>query len=280
MFTGNTRMRDPDGERKPTWIEVPGGALPVWSEGQGAPILLIHGWTLDARIWTPQTEAWRSSHQVIRYDRRGFGQATAPADPQAEIDDIRHVLDALELDQATIVGMSQGARSALAFAALNPSRVSALVLAGAPFPFAPPDDVPAEIVPIPEMRRLANQGDWDGLRRLWHASPLIHMPGATDEATALLLRVSGDYRAADLLTGLPPIELSEVGLAQMVVPTLLIVGQHDGPLRHAAAERLAALLPSASRAEIVGAGHLCTLSHAEDFNRRVIHFLNATKQQS
>ena len=96
-------------------------------EGAGAAVVFIHGWTLDLDAWEPQAAALAASFRVIRYDRRGFGLSEGTPGRAADTEDLGRLLDHLRLDAATIVGLSQGARVALAFALRQPERVAALV---------------------------------------------------------------------------------------------------------------------------------------------------------
>src|SRR5262245_26329822 len=95
-------------------------------EGAGAPVVFIHGWTLDLDAWEPQAAALAPSLRVIRYDRRGFGLSGGTPGRAADLEDLSALLGHLGLDAATLVGLSQGARVALAFALRHPVRVSAL----------------------------------------------------------------------------------------------------------------------------------------------------------
>ena len=56
--------------------------------GTGAPIVFIHGFTLDHRMWQPQVEAFGQSHQVIAYDARGFGKSSLPDGPYDHAGDL------------------------------------------------------------------------------------------------------------------------------------------------------------------------------------------------
>ena len=54
---------------------------PVWSDGSGPPVVLVHGVMMDHRMWAPQVRALSDAYTVIRYDMLGHGQA-----PDAEGD--------------------------------------------------------------------------------------------------------------------------------------------------------------------------------------------------
>src|SRR6185312_7847212 len=116
------------------------GELAVEVAGRGNPVVLVHGWGVDRRMWAHQAAAFRRHFTTITYDRRGCGQSTAPADHALELEDIDAILDELKLKGTGIVGMSQGGRVAMRYAISRPSRVTGLVLQGAPL-----DDTPGPL---------------------------------------------------------------------------------------------------------------------------------------
>ena len=80
--------------------------------GTGAPVVLIHGWPLDHQMWEYQaTFLAKNGCRVITYDRRGFGKSSHPwqgYDYDTLADDLKAVLDELDLQNVTLVGMSMG----------------------------------------------------------------------------------------------------------------------------------------------------------------------------
>lgn len=256
-------------------VEVEGGALPLWTFGSGPTLLFLHGWMLDARIWRPQIAALAARFRIACFDRRGFGHATAPPDPAKEVEDIGALVDVIGVDKVGLVAMSQGARSALAFAAHAPQRLSGMVLAGAPLPFPQTADIAAENLPMAAMRTLAQASDLDAMRKLALDSDLLHLPGAPPQAQDLIAEVIGDYCARDLLSETLPLQIAPSIIAQIDTPTLLIVGERDTPMRRYAAEVLERTMMQAQRHDITGAGHICSLSHPAMFNIALENFLSA-----
>ena len=97
----------------------------------GLPIVLIHGFPFDRRMWDPQIRTLSKVCRVISYDVRGHG-ASETGDGQYTlelfVDDLIHLLDHLKLKQAILCGLSMGGYIALRAAERNPERVRALVL--------------------------------------------------------------------------------------------------------------------------------------------------------
>jgi pimeloyl-ACP methyl ester carboxylesterase len=80
--------------------------------GKGTPVVLIHGWPLSSAMWDYQlAELPKHNMRVIAYDRRGFGKSSQPWDGynyDTLADDLKTVLDTLDLQNVTLVGMSMG----------------------------------------------------------------------------------------------------------------------------------------------------------------------------
>ena len=246
-------------------VAVEGGALRVETLGAGPPLLFVHGWTLDRRVWAPQAEAFAQDYQVVAFDRRGFGDSTAPADLAREPDDLLRIADRLALERIALVAMSQGARPALAFAIRHPDRVCALALQGAPLP-----GDRSEALPAAEMAALVRTGDLGGMRRLWRAHPMMRLEGAA--ANAHLDAIVADYAARDLLDPVGELPLAVEDLARIEAPVIAITGGAEPEARRRAADRLAEATRG-TRVDIPGASHLCNLCHADAYNEALAAFL-------
>src|SRR5262245_18547849 len=95
------------------YLEADGAQLRFRDEGEGSPVVLIHGWALDLDMWTPPFAALKNAFRVIAYDRRGFGLSYGLPMLAQDPVDLEHLLDARGIERAALVGMSQGARVAL-----------------------------------------------------------------------------------------------------------------------------------------------------------------------
>jgi len=86
--------------------------LRIRDYGKGKPVILIHGWPLSNEMWEYQIEALVNSNcRVIAYDRRGFGKSSQPwngYDYDTMTDDLKTIIDALQLSDITLVGFSMG----------------------------------------------------------------------------------------------------------------------------------------------------------------------------
>jgi pimeloyl-ACP methyl ester carboxylesterase len=104
------------------------------SEGDGAPIVLLHGLTATRRYVVHGSHALaRGGHWTVAYDARGHGESDPAADRDAYeysdlVGDLCAVLDGLEAERPVLAGVSMGAHTALRFALEHPQRVAALVV--------------------------------------------------------------------------------------------------------------------------------------------------------
>jgi pimeloyl-ACP methyl ester carboxylesterase len=253
-------------------IPVHGGTIEAEALGEGPPVVLVHGWTLDRRIWRLQVEALASRFRVIAWDRRGFGRSTAPPDLVREPDDLAAVAHAFAAERFALVGMSQGARVALAFASRFPERVAAIAVQGTPLSDVASGEGEDEAVPITEMTRLAAAGEFDAMRQLWRAHPLLEVHGP--KANAELDAIVAEYQARDLLAPGAPLHVTTTDLARLRLPILAITGREEPVWRHKVADSLARAV-EATRLDIAGGGHLCNLSQPALYNNALIGFLES-----
>src|SRR5690349_393787 len=107
--------------------------LDVQVEGEGRPVVLVHGWPDTKRLWSKQVPALvDAGFQVISYDQRGYGASDKPAEVEAYsipflAIDATTILDHLGIERAHFVGHDWGSAVAWATAALAPARVDHLV---------------------------------------------------------------------------------------------------------------------------------------------------------
>lgn len=265
-------------------FDINGALLHVTVTGEGAPILLIHSGITDSRMWEPQLESFAAGHRVVTYDLRGFGQSTIPASDYAHHEDLRALLDALDIDSATLVGASFGGDVVLAFAVEYPERVQALVLV---------DTLAGVTEPSPELRSgwravedALESGSFDDAveleLRMWVDGP-HRSAGDVDwdvrervrEMDAALLRRAGEQDAATERELDPP-TLERLGT--IAVPALVVVGVLDGLDALASADVLVAGIPGARRLDILGTAHLPSMECPDVFNPAVLAFIDGVNE--
>ncbi len=98
--------------------------------GEGLPVVFSHGFLMDQAMFDPQVEALSDKYRCITWDERGFGQTECkgPFTYWDSASDLMGLLDHLGVEQAVLVGMSQGGYLSLRATLADPDRVKALVL--------------------------------------------------------------------------------------------------------------------------------------------------------
>lgn len=209
---------------------------------------------------------------LVRLDRRGFGMSTGRPALEHDVADLGALCRQLKLRRVGLVGMSQGARAALAFAAAAPVRVSCLVLDG------PPDlDAGAaadDDVPLDHFRNLIRSQGVDAFWREWAAHPLAQLRTGDLAAHRLLNSIIGRYPGHDLLQAPRAAAAAESTRPESIgAPVLVVSGAQDLASRTRAAQTLARRLPHAEHAVIPDAGHLPNLDNPAAYNSLVGAFL-------
>jgi len=244
-------------------------------QGKGPVVVLIHGWAQDLTIWDDQVAALSPNYRVLRYDRRSYGSSTGHADPTADPDDLRILLDSLKIPSAIVLGLSAGARTALSFAVAFPERLSALILygSGPPVGFQP---MPPEPASNPRFDIAKNYG-LDSLRKWVEGTGFHWEPPNNPGYRRRVDRMWSRYDGRDLLDRRPPsgrIAPPRMDdLAKVRVPTLIIVGDHERSLLRLVADTLARRIPNARHVVIPDAGHGIHFAQPERFNAALLDFL-------
>ena len=243
------------------------------ASGSGEPVVLIHAFSVDRRMWAPQIAALEGRFQVIRYDLRGHGNSAAPSAPYAPHDDLRSVLDALGIARTTLVGLSAGSTLAIDFAIAYPARVARLVLASPGLNGYVPSLPLTWTQPV---FQAAGKGDAEGAARLWTDTPIMAMrsdlggAGTVKELVMSNVRL-WTYRTNPAQPLTPP---ANARLSEITNPTLVILGGEDLPHIKEIASLLVKGISGARLVTIPGAGHMVNLDARDAFNAALVAFLS------
>lgn len=260
------------------FLHVQGAPLYYEETGQGYPLLLLHAGIADSRMWDDHIPVFAQHYRVIRYDLRGYGKSQFPAGSFASYEDPAELLRSLQVEQAHVIGPSFGGKVAVDFTLAHPEMVRSLVLVAPSIGGTPPS--PDVLRFNEEEDALLERGDLAGATelnmRMWVDGP-HRTPDQVDpevrrrvyEMQYHAFTVPMPEEADDLQ--LEPSAITR--LAEIRVPTLIIVGDHDLPVKIALAHQLAVELPNAQLESIAGAAHMVSMEQPELFNRIVLAFL-------
>jgi pimeloyl-ACP methyl ester carboxylesterase len=250
-------------------------------DGKGPALVFLHAGVADKRMWRDQMAAFANRHRVVAYDRRGFGETRYKPEIFSHMQDLRAVLDGLAIDQATLVGCSQGGRFAVDFALAYPQRVAKLVLVapaigGAPQPEELPDDIDNL---LQQAEQAEDQKHYDLVNRI-EAHMWLDGPRSVDG------RVQGSARDLFLRMNIIPLKSPSPGkdeaatdsfkkLNKIAVPTLVICGDLDFPHLQERCTLLGKRIKGAQSAMMPGTAHLPNLEQPKQFNALLEAFLKA-----
>jgi len=247
--------------------------------GQGPPVVLIHGHSLNLRMWQYQVPALlQAGYRVVRYDVRGHGRSAAPAQGytwENHAADLADLLTCLDVESAHLVGLSMGGGIALQFVLDSPQRVLSLGLIDSTLPgFTYSDEFTHQVEEL--VRVVRAEGPGPAFRHLWLAHPFFDGLRAYPERFALLEEMVRTFPAADYHRGaIPPGYSSAIAdrLGEIAAPAVVMVGEQDIPDFRLIADILAASLPNAHLSVFSGCGHVPPLEQPDAFNEALIAFL-------
>jgi pimeloyl-ACP methyl ester carboxylesterase len=271
---------------EPTRILVRGVELHYIEQGQGEPLILLHGGQGDYRSWEPQMKVLSPRYRVISYSRRyhypnNNPLATTYHSAYTEADDLAALIRKLRLGRVHLVGTSIGAFTALALAVKHPELVRSLVLAEPP---------------VHEWVRDSPGGAAaykDFMTAIWQPATAAFKTGDDQEAMRFLVdgftgkgsfdKLPPGARAAAMqnsrffkantLASDPFPNLSKDKVRRLRIPTLIITGENTIKIHKLVNEELARLLPKAEQAIIPNAGHGSPRENPQAFNEAVLKFL-------
>jgi len=283
-----TRARQPD----ETGSAPSGDGWVAWeSFGSGdPPIVFVPPWQIvHSRVWKAQVPDFARRHRVVTWDARGNGRSDRPSDPAAHTvparaADLGRVMDAVQLDDAVLVGLSSAGRVVVAFAAEHPQRVRGIVLVcpGSPFgEVADGDEIPFE-------EPLADDLGWhkenlhfwrrDFRAYLEHffaeAFPEPHSTKQREDGVAWGLETDPESLAATVRA---PAVLDDEAFRAMCAaircPTLVIQGTDERISHLTQGTGLARAIPGARLELIEGGGHIPNVRDPVAVNLAIRRFI-------
>ena len=231
-------------------------------EGEGEPIVLVHGFASTAQVnWVHP--GWvatlvRAGRRVIALDNRGHGASSKLYDPAAYhsalmADDVRALLDHLDIPRADVMGYSMGARITAFFALAHPGRLRRAVLGGLGMHLVEGVGLPESIAEALEAPSLADVHDPTG--RTFRA----FAEQTKSDLAALAACIRGSRQV-----------LTRDEVAEIRAPALVAVGSKDKVA--GSAQELAALLPAGRALDIPGRDHMLAVGD-KVFKDAVLKFL-------
>jgi pimeloyl-ACP methyl ester carboxylesterase len=256
-------------------------------QGKGSPLVLIHGGLVDYQMWQPQVEPFSKKYKVITYDIRGHGQ-TGGSEKRAYsvqllTEDLRALLEQLQIDKPVICGLSLGGIIAQAYAATYPADIAALILCDTAVSatLTPSDKIQTYLIGwslAPSVRIMGARRFTDytfGLAKLMRGETWFGQNAESQTYVQEAMRTFDTAEMSKIYALLVRFRTPE--LEKIKVSTLIINGEHESQSVFRHAEYLQKHIANTQAKTIPGAGHLSNMENPETFNERVLSFLKETR---
>jgi len=261
------------------FADINGGRLYYEVVGDGPALVLAHAGIADRRMWDDQFLVFAQHFRVVRCDFWGFGKSTTPKSTFFLHQDLYQLLKFLGIEQAHLMGVSLGGRVIIDLALEYPKMVNSLVVVGSGL--SGYEFIGEVLQRFSEKMRAANErNDFDGALEL-----VIQLWVDGRERTPDQVDPRVRARVREMLMGHTewpiaerPLEPPATGrLAEIDVPTLIIVGDRDEANIVTIADLLAANIRGARIIIIPDTAHLPNMEKPEHFNRVVLEFLRSNR---
>ena len=244
---------------------VNGIPLSYEERGTGVPLVLLHGFPLDSRIWREQVAALSDGFRVIAPDLRGFGQSTSeqPFTLESLADDVHALLADLDALPCVLGGLSMGGYVALGYAKKYPSDLLGLALIDtkAEADTAEGKAGREKMIELARSHGAAAVAD-QMMPKMLAADAATSRPQVKRELDAIM-KAQAPLTIQHALTAMRDRPDFVANLPSFTVPALVVVGEHDAITPPAGAEKMSKALHNSTYVVIRGAGHMSPMEQPQ-----------------
>jgi len=240
-------------------------------------IIFIHGFPFNKSMWDMQVEALKDNYRVIAYDIRGHGNSDA-GDEEFSIDlfvnDLLCLMDALELDNVILCGLSMGGYVALRAIENYPELFDALILSDTQCAADTPEGKEKRLKAIENIKEngVENYAD-ESIKNLFAAESFITRIKVIAAVKNMIVGTSVES-LINTLFALSTREETCIKLDDIKMPVLIMVGSEDKITPLGAARVMHEGIPDSFLKVIAHAGHLANLENPSVFNHHLRKFLH------
>jgi len=227
----------------------------------------------DLSLWDGQVAHLRDHFRILRYNQRGHGASSVPAQPctfAALAADVIALMDHLGITRASLVGVSMGAVTMLTVAASHPQRVERVLACDGQWA-APTGAAEAWQARIDSAEASGMAALVEPTAARWFKAPFMARPSPALEHVRRMIGATPPGGFIQCARALQAYDLRDQ-IGAIEVPCMLLVGAEDGSLP-GVMRRMADVIPGARYAEVAAAGHLPNLEQPELFNAAAASFL-------
>jgi pimeloyl-ACP methyl ester carboxylesterase len=268
-----------------TYAKTDDGVKLYYEEsGNGTPIIFVHEFGGNYRSWEPQMRHFSRRHRCITFAARGYPPSDVPPSPDSysqlrAVGDILAVMDAASVDKAHVIGLSMGGFAALHFGLEHPGRALSLVIAGAGYGAEKQHEAYFREVSLDVARQFETQGSETFARTYSLGASRVQFQNKDPRGWQEFATMLGQHSAlgaANTMRGVqmrrPSIYDLEDRLKEMVVPTLVVVGDEDDHCLQPGVF-MKKTIPTSGLLVLPKTGHTLNLEEPGYFNRFVADFI-------
>ncbi|HOP07258.1 MAG TPA: alpha/beta fold hydrolase [candidate division Zixibacteria bacterium] len=241
------------------------------------PLVFLHGFTLDRRMWREQGEFFKKTRRVIVPDARGHGESDRPVTGYSRDDraaDLLDLLDALHIEKCHLIGLSMGGSTAIGFALKHQERLASLTLVSSG---AAGYAVGRKISRVDE---IAREKGIEAAREKWVQVTLAYYKDDKKALSGRIEQMMRDHSGAiwaDPKRGQYPSSDDLANVHKIKVPTAIFTGELDR-IFIKLSRLLAEQIKGADLHVYEGVGHMVNMEAPERFNRDLSTFLDRAER--
>jgi 3-oxoadipate enol-lactonase len=250
------------------------GVRLAWDDqGQGVPVVLLHGFPFSRWMWRPQVAALSRGHRVITPDFRGFGESGGlPESLEQLADDLHALVEHLGLSRFVLGGFSMGGYVAFRYLARHADRLSGLMLLDTRPEGDTEEGKQRRYAGIERIRSEGPRGFLDDFTKLVVSPRTMESRPDVVAEVRRLMEARSDALAGGLRAMAERPDSTPV-LGTVTVPALVVVGEDDKATPVESSRKMAAAIPGTDLVIIPGAGHVSSIEQSDAFNAALVMFL-------
>jgi 3-oxoadipate enol-lactonase len=247
-------------------------------KGEGHPLVLVHGFPLDSRMWDAQFEKLSQNFKTIRFDFAGYGKSGVHEHDFNLVDDLKELLTFLEVKSTYLLGLSVGGNVSMDFTLAHPEMVDKLIVASTSLMGW--TNFSAERQEYNrEINELHQSGNLDEvialMNRAWVAGPFRSINEVNSEIVdtySNMIRTSFSKENGKGKMIFPQVKTIE-SVGEISVPTLIISPDIDFPEFKEIASFLNTRIVDSKMMIISGTAHMLNMEKSAEFNELVLDYL-------
>ena len=253
------------------------------TNGEGYPMVFCHEYAGSYESWNPQVSFFSRRYRVITYNARGYPPSDVPTDvedysQEQHVDDLRGLLDALEIPDAYIVGLSMGGNVSLHFGILHPDRARGLVVSGAGYGSTNREAFRRQALEFADQIEAGGMAAFGDYTKGPSRVQLIRKDPKGWAEFAQRFDQHSALGSALTFRGVqgrrPTVYDLEQGMRELQTPTLILVGDEDDPSLEPSL-LMKRRIPRSGLMVMPQTGHALNLEEPDMFNRAVLDFVTS-----